>query len=52
MEIVKCSRCGYVLHEGVELVTPKDVVRKYNGKCPNCSSQLNVKGVKIQVKGA
>jgi len=49
LEIVLCSSCGYVLHKGDELVTPKDVIKKYNGRCPNCSRQLNTKGAKMEV---
>ncbi|MCX8204263.1 MAG: hypothetical protein N3H31_01205 [Candidatus Nezhaarchaeota archaeon] len=52
MEIVVCSQCGYVLHKGVELVTPRDVVKKYSGKCPKCLNQLNAKGVRVQVRSA
>jgi hypothetical protein len=49
LEIVMCSSCGYVLHKGDELVTPRDVIRKYNGRCPNCSRQLNAKGARMEV---
>jgi len=49
VEIVICGRCGYVLHRGEELVTPRDVVKKYNGRCPRCSSQLSTKSMKIEV---
>ncbi len=49
MEIVLCSQCGYVLHKGDELVTPRDVAKRYNGKCPRCMNPLNTRGVKIEV---
>lgn len=49
MEIVLCDDCGYILHRGNELVTPKDIVKKYSGRCPKCSSILNNNDVKIKV---
>jgi len=49
LEIVLCSQCGHVLHKGDELVTPKDIAKKYNGRCPKCLNPLNAKGTKIQI---
>lgn len=49
MEIIVCSQCGFILHRGEELVTPRDVAKKYNGRCPKCSNQLSIRGARIQV---
>jgi len=49
-EIIKCAKCGYVLYKGNDLIPPRDVVRKFDGKCPRCSSTLSQNPVSIEVR--
>lgn len=49
-EIIKCSKCGYVLYRGNDLIPPRDIVKKFNGKCPRCSSILSQSPVSIEVR--
>lgn len=49
-EIIKCAKCGYVLYKSNDLIPPRDIVKKLNGKCPRCSSTLNQNPVSIEVK--
>lgn len=44
-----CSGCGYVLYEGEILRTPQDIIRKYEGKCPNCGKELDSEVMKIDI---
>ncbi|MHC1601531.1 MAG: hypothetical protein ACXQTB_04220 [Candidatus Nezhaarchaeales archaeon] len=50
-QIVKCANCGYVLYKGNDLVPPKDIVKKFNGKCPKCMALLNQNPLSIEVRG-
>jgi ribosomal protein S27AE len=49
-EIIKCAKCGYVLYKGNDLIPPRDVIRKFDGKCPRCSSTLSQNPVSIEVR--
>ena len=35
-----CANCGHNLYEGEILKSPQDVLKKYDGRCPNCSKKL------------
>jgi transposase len=39
-QAINCSGCGYVLYEGEILRSPQDIIKKYEGKCPNCGKTL------------
>ncbi len=47
---ILCSKCGEVLYEGDLLKSPQDVIKKYEGKCPNCGKELcfGTDGVKVK----
>ncbi|MEM4577159.1 MAG: hypothetical protein QW701_06960 [Candidatus Nezhaarchaeales archaeon] len=49
-QVIKCAKCGYILYKGKDLTPPRDVVKKFNGKCPKCFSMLNVNPVSINVR--
>ena len=38
---ILCSGCGCVLYNGEVLKCPQDVVKKYEGKCPECGKRLD-----------
>ncbi len=37
---ITCSECDYTLYEGDILKSPLDIVKKFDGKCPNCGKPL------------
>jgi len=37
---VMCSECAHVLYEGDILRAPKDIAKKYEGRCPSCGKIL------------
>jgi NAD-dependent SIR2 family protein deacetylase len=37
---VMCSECAHVLYEGDILRAPKDIAKKYEGRCPSCGKKL------------
>ena len=47
-----CSGCGYVLYEGEILRSPQDIIKKYEGKCPNCGKSLVIDIVNITITNA
>jgi len=49
-EIIKCAKCGYVLYKGNDLIPPRDIVKKFNGRCPKCSSALSQNPLSIEVR--
>lgn len=46
---VLCHQCNAVLYEDPELVSPKEVLEKNNGRCPKCSSPLNFDQNKLKI---
>lgn len=49
-QIVKCSNCGYILYRGNELVQPREIAKRFSGKCPKCSSILSQNPISIEVQ--
>jgi DNA-directed RNA polymerase subunit RPC12/RpoP len=37
---IVCSECSSLLYEGDILKSPQDIVKKFDGKCPNCGRKL------------
>ena len=35
-----CSKCKEVLYEGDLLKSPQDIIKKFEGKCPECGKDL------------
>jgi phage FluMu protein Com len=46
---INCSNCGKMLYEGEILKSPQDVIKKFDGTCPNCKIKLkfNAENVKV-----
>ncbi len=44
---VSCSKCGYVIYENDELMQPVEILRKFEFRCPRCTSTLELQTVKI-----
>jgi hypothetical protein len=37
---IMCHQCKSILYENPELVSPRDIIDKYDMKCPKCSTIL------------
>lgn len=46
---ITCNHCKHVLYEDAELVSPKDIIDKYDSKCPKCSSVLTFDPSKLTI---
>jgi len=46
---VICSKCGYILYEGMELKTPDEILQQYEERCPKCGRKLSLRPVKILI---
>ncbi|MDH5815574.1 MAG: hypothetical protein QE164_02100 [Candidatus Nezhaarchaeota archaeon] len=49
-QIVKCASCGYVLYKGNDLVPPREIAKRFGGKCPKCSSALSQSPLSVEVR--
>jgi len=38
---ITCGNCGAILHSGIELESPTEIIQRYNGICPKCRKRLN-----------
>ena len=38
---ITCSECGHLLYEGDILKSPQDIVKKFEGRCPQCGRKLD-----------
>jgi len=38
---IVCSECGHCLYKGEILKSPQDIIKKYDGRCPNCNKKLD-----------
>jgi DNA-directed RNA polymerase subunit RPC12/RpoP len=37
---VRCSKCKKVIYESKELLTPDEIISKFDGHCPHCGHKL------------
>jgi DNA-directed RNA polymerase subunit RPC12/RpoP len=37
---VRCSKCNKVIYESKELLTPDEIISKFDGHCPHCGHKL------------
>ena len=44
-----CSGCGYYLYEGNILKSPQDIIKKYDGRCPQCNKKLDFSSINVDV---
>ncbi len=47
---VTCAECNYMLHEGNILKSPQDIVKKFDGRCPECNRKLSFEGKTISAR--
>jgi hypothetical protein len=36
-----CNKCSTILYQGEILKAPQDIIKKFEGICPNCEKELN-----------
>jgi len=44
-QTVRCSKCGKVLYQGMDLKPIDEIIKSYNGKCPQCGKALSPPGM-------
>jgi len=49
VEVIICSKCGFILHKGEEVLAPREVAKKFNYRCPSCYRKINVDSIKISI---
>lgn len=49
-EIIVCGYCGCILYNDDELLSPSEVLRRHDGRCPKCSAMLRIDALNIEVK--
>ena len=45
-----CKGCGQVLYEGEILKSPHDLIKNFEGHCPNCGRDLSFMKEAVEVK--
>jgi ribosomal protein S27AE len=46
---VFCGACGATLYDGVELESPSEIIRRYNGTCPKCQNSLSFEPERVKI---
>ncbi|MDR0797544.1 MAG: hypothetical protein LBE70_02335 [Nitrososphaerota archaeon] len=47
---VICHNCSYVLYEGVDFISPDEIIQQYDCTCPKCDRKLSFLPLNIEVK--
>ena len=47
---ILCSSCKEVLYEGDLLKSPQDVIKRFDGRCPNCKKDLKFSTEDVEVR--
>ncbi len=46
---VTCAECNYLLYEDKILKSPQDIIKKFDGRCPNCKRTLNFEITAVRI---
>ena len=46
---VTCAECNYLLYEDNILKSPKDIIKKFDGRCPKCKRTLNFEITSVSI---
>ncbi|MGD2200045.1 MAG: hypothetical protein PVJ38_00260 [Candidatus Bathyarchaeota archaeon] len=46
---VTCAECNHLLYEGDILKSPQDIIKKYDGRCPECNRELNFDSTGVSI---
>jgi hypothetical protein len=44
-----CNGCGKVLYDNSDLKPPEEIIKKFGGKCPQCSKDLIFDPEKVEI---
>lgn len=47
---ILCEKCGAVLYEGMESISPYEIIKGYGGRCPRCGEELSSVPTDFEVK--
>ncbi len=47
---VLCHKCGFLLYEGAELLSPFQIIEHHGGRCPKCDKKLAAEPIEISVR--
>jgi len=48
--VVKCAGCDEVLYSGPEIIEPREVIERFDGKCPACRRKLSLHPESYEIK--
>ncbi|MHA1785590.1 MAG: hypothetical protein ACTSVY_08175 [Candidatus Helarchaeota archaeon] len=48
-ELVYCKKCGNVLYESIELISPNEVLKRFGEHCPSCNRKLEFNPTLVQI---
>jgi hypothetical protein len=46
---VTCAECNHLLYEGKILKGPQDILKKFDGRCPECNRTLSFEAKAISI---
>jgi hypothetical protein len=46
---VTCAECNHMLYEDNILKSPKDIIKKFDGRCPECNRKLSFEAKAISI---
>ncbi len=48
-QTVTCSECNHLLYESNILKGPQDIIKKFDGRCPECNRELSFDAKAISI---
>jgi DNA-directed RNA polymerase subunit RPC12/RpoP len=46
---VTCAECNHLLYEANILKSPQDIIKKFDGRCPECNRKLSFEAKAISI---
>lgn len=46
---IVCSKCGYVLYDGKDIISVTTIIDKYRGRCPKCKHRFSTKNIRMKI---
>ena len=46
---VTCAECNHLLYESNILKSPQDIIKLFDGRCPECNRELSFEGKAIRI---
>ena len=48
-QMVTCAECNHMLYENNILKSPQDIIKKFDGRCPECNRKLSFEAKAISI---